>query len=201
VAPAISGIDAWGNLINRSGVIGKTNTEGLSTSAGTNNQLSGFGYDVAGNMTSNPAIGAAYVYDAENRLTSLQAQAPPEVAQKEKERDATAQAAASAAKPQFPLDAFTEFSAVMVGSIMEPGEGTAEGHIYRSGKLMRMEGPEGHGYFITDLSTRETFGLSTAPCVHDSHPFIRASPFSALKPGSTVERTATGKETRPSKQM
>jgi RHS repeat-associated protein len=68
VAPAISGIDAWGNLINRSGVIGKTNTEGLSTSAGTNNQLSGFGYDVAGNMMSNPAIGAAYVYDAENRL-------------------------------------------------------------------------------------------------------------------------------------
>jgi hypothetical protein len=128
-------------------------------------------------------------------VASLQAQAPPEVAQEEKERDATAQAAASAAKPQFPLDAFTEFSAVMVGSIMEPGEGTAEGHIYRSGKLMRMEGPEGHGYFITDLSTRETFGLSTAPCVHDSHPFIRASPFSALKPGSTVERTATGKET------
>lgn len=70
MAPAISGIDAWGNLINRSGVIGKTNTEGLSTSAGTNNQLSGFGYDVAGNMTSNPAIGAAYVYDAENRLIS-----------------------------------------------------------------------------------------------------------------------------------
>ncbi|MFZ1131331.1 MAG: hypothetical protein WAN38_11205 [Terriglobales bacterium] len=84
MAPAISGIDAWGNLINRSGVIGKTNTEGLSTSAGTNNQLSGFGYDVAGNMTSNPAVGAAYVYDAENRLISprssfSEAQAPQAV--------------------------------------------------------------------------------------------------------------------------
>ncbi len=35
-------------------------------SAGTNNQLSGFNYDAAGNMTSNNP--ASYVYDAENRL-------------------------------------------------------------------------------------------------------------------------------------
>jgi RHS repeat-associated protein len=54
-------------LTNRSGVTGKTNTEPLSTSAGTNNQLSGFGYDAAGNMTSNGVT--TYSYDAENRLT------------------------------------------------------------------------------------------------------------------------------------
>jgi RHS repeat-associated protein len=71
VAPTISGIDAWGNLINRSGVIGKTNTEGLSTSAGTNNQLSSFGYDTAGNMINNGV--ATYVYDDENRLIATAA--------------------------------------------------------------------------------------------------------------------------------
>jgi RHS repeat-associated protein len=59
-------IDAWGNLTNEAGITGKTNHEGLSTSALTNNQLSGFGYDAAGNMTSNGST--SYVYDAENRL-------------------------------------------------------------------------------------------------------------------------------------
>jgi RHS repeat-associated protein len=66
VAPTTPGIDAWGNLTNRSGVTGKTNFEPLSVAAGTNNQLSGFGYDPAGNMTSNGSSG--YVYDDENRL-------------------------------------------------------------------------------------------------------------------------------------
>jgi hypothetical protein len=101
---------------------------------------------------------------------------------------------AAPAKTQYPLDSFTDFSAVMVGSIMEMGEGTAEAHIYRSGKLMRMEGPEGHGYLITDLTTLETYGVSTGPCMHDTHPFFRAAPFEAAKPGYTVERVAAGKE-------
>src|SRR5271166_4227618 len=35
---------------------GKTHSEGLNTSAGTNNQLAGFGYDAAGNMISNGSI-------------------------------------------------------------------------------------------------------------------------------------------------
>jgi RHS repeat-associated protein len=68
VPPSTSGIDAWGNLINRSGVVGKTYYESLSTSAGTNNRLAGFGYDAAGNMTSNSP--STYKYDAENRLTT-----------------------------------------------------------------------------------------------------------------------------------
>jgi RHS repeat-associated protein len=66
VPPSIPGSDAWGNLTNRSGVTGKTLYEPLSVSAGTNNQLSGFGYDAAGNMTLNGST--AYTYDAENRL-------------------------------------------------------------------------------------------------------------------------------------
>ena len=59
-------IDAWGNLTNRSGLVGKTYYEPLSASANTNNQLSGFGYDAAGNLISNSP--ASYVYDGENRL-------------------------------------------------------------------------------------------------------------------------------------
>ena len=66
VAPTTPGIDPWGNLTNRSGVTGKSNYEQLSVSAGTNNQLSGSGYDPARNMTSQGS--AAYVYDDENRL-------------------------------------------------------------------------------------------------------------------------------------
>lgn len=59
-------IDGWGNLTNEAGISGKTNHEGLNTSALTNNRLTGFGYDAAGNMTSNTPF--TYIYDAENRL-------------------------------------------------------------------------------------------------------------------------------------
>jgi hypothetical protein len=103
--------------------------------------------------------------------------------------------AAAPAKTQYPLDSFTDFSALMVGSPMALGEGTEEAHIYRSGKLMRMQDPEVRGYFITDLSTLETYGISAGPCMHDTHPYFRASPFAASRPGSTVERVAAGKET------
>ena len=102
--------------------------------------------------------------------------------------------AAPPAKTQFPLDSFTDFSAVMVGSAMTIGEDTEEAHIYRSGKLMRMQGPL-LGYFITDLSTRETYGISAGPCIHETSPYFRASPFAAARPGSKVERVAAGEET------
>jgi RHS repeat-associated protein len=58
-------IDAWGNMTQIGSYNGKPH-ESLSTSAATNNQLIGFGYDAAGNMTSNGT--ASYTYDAENRL-------------------------------------------------------------------------------------------------------------------------------------
>jgi RHS repeat-associated protein len=64
--PTSAGIDAWGNLTNRSAVTGKNTYEPLSTSATVQNRLTGYGYDAAGNMTSNGS--ASYVYDAENRL-------------------------------------------------------------------------------------------------------------------------------------
>jgi hypothetical protein len=31
--------------------------------------------------------------------------------------------------------------------------------------------------------------------MHDTHPYFRASPFAAMRPGSTVQRVAAGKET------
>ena len=67
--PSTPGIDPWGNLWQRSAVTGKTSYEPLNVSVLTNNQLSGFGYDAAGNITSNGST--AYNYDAENRLTKF----------------------------------------------------------------------------------------------------------------------------------
>ena len=61
-------IDPWGNLTNETGIAGKTYNEGLNTTAGTNNQLAGFGYDAAGNMSTNSP--STYKYDAENRLVT-----------------------------------------------------------------------------------------------------------------------------------
>ncbi len=61
-------VDAWGNLTNKAPVTGKTNYEPLSVSATTQNHLTGFNYDPAGNMTMNGS--AAYYYDAENHMTS-----------------------------------------------------------------------------------------------------------------------------------
>lgn len=65
--------DIWGNLLSR----GTTKTdpscqyEPLSVVATAGNQISGFCYDAAGNLTRQGACGSAdYAYDAENRVTS-----------------------------------------------------------------------------------------------------------------------------------
>jgi RHS repeat-associated protein len=65
-------IDPWGNLTNRAAVTGKTNTEPLSAAPATvANQLPGFSYDAAGNLTQNGT--ATYNYDAESRLIATPA--------------------------------------------------------------------------------------------------------------------------------
>lgn len=63
-------IDLWGNLTNRSGVAGKTNTELMNCVANNNNQLTtcSMTYDTAGNVDVNS--GTTYAYDAENRIVS-----------------------------------------------------------------------------------------------------------------------------------
>ena len=62
-------IDPWGNMYSVGPYTGRVNyPSGLTASPTTKNQLTGFGYDIAGNMVSNGS--ASYVYDAENRMTS-----------------------------------------------------------------------------------------------------------------------------------
>jgi hypothetical protein len=115
-------------------------------------------------------------------------------AQTSKQREPAGQTAGTpAAITQFPLDAFPEFSAVMVGSVI-PGD-DRESHIYRSGDLMRTEGTEGRNFLITNLANLETFGVSALACMHDSNPYFRSAPFSSMKPGYTIERAISGQET------
>jgi hypothetical protein len=93
----------------------------------------------------------------------------------------------------FPLDKFTQFSAIMVGG---PIPGTEdEIHIYRSGNLMRMEGNEGKSYQITDLDKNETHGITKRGCLRYASPYIRSYPFSFSNPKNKFERVPVGKET------
>jgi RHS repeat-associated protein len=71
-APSASGIDAWGNLTNRSevsGMAGNCLTESLSQTASSQNHLSGLSYDIAGNVL-NDGYGNTPTYDAENRIAT-----------------------------------------------------------------------------------------------------------------------------------
>jgi len=60
-------IDAWGNMTNQTGTNGTCYS--FSSSVGTNNQLIGYQYDAAGNMTFDGSH--HYTYDAENRITQV----------------------------------------------------------------------------------------------------------------------------------
>jgi hypothetical protein len=92
----------------------------------------------------------------------------------------------------FPLDQFQEFSAIMVGSVLSGDD--REAHIYRSGPLLRTQGTEGLGYFLTDLTSFDTYGLTRLGCTRDTHMFFRAFPFSAGRPNRKIERVDAGKE-------
>lgn len=106
------------------------------------------------------------------------------------------QTAAVPPAARYPLDSFRDFSACMIGSRAEPGEGTSQGHIYRSGNRMRMEEPGGRAYFITALDTGETYGILEAGCIHDDHPYFRAIPFYlAGMTAATVTRAPAERET------
>jgi RHS repeat-associated protein len=60
-------VDAWGNLTNMNPMSGKVDSPNLQAApATTSNQLTGFGYDAAGNLTSNGS--ATYTYNAEGQL-------------------------------------------------------------------------------------------------------------------------------------
>lgn len=65
-------IDAWGNLTNIALKSGWKNSELLNAApASTYNQLNGFCYDTAGNMSASVSCpSSTYVYDGENRVVS-----------------------------------------------------------------------------------------------------------------------------------
>jgi RHS repeat-associated protein len=65
------GYDIWANLLTIGGLTGYTGCtqENLNIGVTTKNQISGYTYDAAGNMTTNPGVGT-YTYDAENRITA-----------------------------------------------------------------------------------------------------------------------------------
>jgi RHS repeat-associated protein len=65
------GYDIWANLLTIGGLTGYTGCtqENLNIGVTTKNQISGYTYDAAGNMTTNPGVGT-YTYDAENRMTA-----------------------------------------------------------------------------------------------------------------------------------
>jgi RHS repeat-associated protein len=64
------GYDPWGNLLSKT--VTKCTAENLSLSVFTNNQLVGYGYDAAGNMTSDPTDGiTTTTYDMENRIATV----------------------------------------------------------------------------------------------------------------------------------
>jgi RHS repeat-associated protein len=62
------GYDAWGNLLSKTPT--KCGGEHLSVTATLKNQLVGYGYDAAGNMTTDPTDGVTAVYDPENRIST-----------------------------------------------------------------------------------------------------------------------------------
>ncbi|MGA2355930.1 MAG: hypothetical protein ABSG02_15645 [Terriglobales bacterium] len=133
-----------------------------------------------------------------SQLNSQASQEQVSRAQTTAPEPATAGQAGSAAesapaKTGYPFDQFTDFSAIMVGSVMAMDE--REAHIYRWGNLLRMQGTEGRGYFITDLATSDTYGITMLGCVEDRHPYFRTFPFLVTKPDRKVERVAAGTET------
>ena len=97
--------------------------------------------------------------------------------------------ASSPANAQYPLDAFKNFSAVMIGSIAGDEE---ESHIYRLGRLIRTE--LGGSYTVTDLTKGDTYGVAPKGCIHDTHPAFRVFPFDVGGSGRKVERVPAGKE-------
>jgi hypothetical protein len=104
---------------------------------------------------------------------------------------ATAKPEPPPAAGNFPLDKLTEFSATMVGG---PLGNTDELSIYRSGDLMRTEMLDGN-YMVTNLKTQDTFVVFPDRCIHDTRPSVNTFPFTAVHPGSKVERTALPNET------
>jgi RHS repeat-associated protein len=62
--------DVWGNRTNQTTAVGGGACTEHHPTVLTNNRISELGYDVAGNVTSDPATSASYAFDAENRMVA-----------------------------------------------------------------------------------------------------------------------------------
>ncbi|MGC1787562.1 MAG: hypothetical protein WA718_12545 [Terriglobales bacterium] len=105
-----------------------------------------------------------------------------------------ASSAAATTNAQFPLDRFQNFSAIQNGGPL-PGM-DVDRYIYRSGKLMRMQGdasvPE---YNITDLVKQQSHVVSSHGCLETGTPYKLSFPFFVSGPGVTYEHIPIGEET------
>lgn len=95
----------------------------------------------------------------------------------------------------FPPDRFREFSAIQVSGML-PGEDW-EGHVYRSGDLMRMQAVTGgkSQYFVDDLVKGTSYGLSTGGCAKLPYLYSRTYPFLMTGPTYTYEVIPVGEDT------
>jgi hypothetical protein len=102
---------------------------------------------------------------------------------------------ASGPSSGWPLDQFTEFSAVVTGSVFSQDE--RQSYIYRSGDLVRTSGPGPLGYMITNLKTSRSFGLTPKGCTSIGSKFFRVFPFDRSDPDGnrTFDRKEVGSET------
>jgi hypothetical protein len=123
----------------------------------------------------------------------VRAQTPSSAPPAEQSSTAMQPTAAATTANEAPWDKFKNFSALMTGG---PAPGTAdEIHIYRSGNLLRMEGP-GKSYIIQDLSkANDVRAISKIQCLQMAAPFIRSYPFLMTGEGYKYEHVALGKET------
>ncbi|HZR56719.1 MAG TPA: hypothetical protein VFA74_07590 [Terriglobales bacterium] len=91
-----------------------------------------------------------------------------------------------------PFSKFSQFSALMSGSLMGPEE---EAKIYRMGSKIRTNSVDG-GYVVSDVNTYETFVklANNKGCIKGTPPGGRTFPYLVLGK-SKVERTRAGEET------
>jgi hypothetical protein len=118
-----------------------------------------------------------------------QAQSPGENGQSPTEKPA----APEPVKSEYPLDTFTNFSALVSGSFLM--DDPTEVHIYRSGNFMRVEGSGGVGYYLTDMKGQSTYHVWDDGCTLDKHVYLRTAPWAAAaRPGYKVQVVSAGKE-------
>ncbi len=141
-----------------------------------------FGAVLQAQTTPHPAAGVPAAAEEGQPEQSAPPTQPPE-------QSPTADAAKPPANAQYPLDAFQNFTAVMVGSL---GKDQGEARIYRRGRLLRID--DGDGYTVSDLTKDDTWAVSPKTCLHENHPVIRVFPLDVAEPGFKIERVPAGKE-------